>query len=41
MLLAQAFPNLTGAQIVDLLLRTAREVGTSGTDNVYGRGRWT
>lgn len=37
-LLAQAFPNLTGAQIVDLLLRTAREVGTSGTDDVYGRG---
>ncbi|MBN3559754.1 S8 family peptidase [Sphingomonas yabuuchiae] len=37
-LLAQAFPNLTGAQIADLLLRTAREAGTSGTDDVYGRG---
>lgn len=37
-LLAQAFPNLTGAQIVDLLLRTARDVGPAGTDNVYGRG---
>ncbi len=38
LLLAQAFPNLTGAQIADLLLRTAREAGNSGTDSVYGRG---
>jgi len=37
-LLAQAFPNLTGAQIVDLLLRSARDVGAAGTDPVYGRG---
>ncbi|WP_295631112.1 S8 family peptidase [Novosphingobium sp.] len=37
-LLAQAFPNLTGAQIVDLLLRTARDAGTVGTDAIYGRG---
>lgn len=37
-LLAQAFPNLTGAQIVDLLLKTARDSGASGTDDVYGRG---
>ncbi|MFN3457765.1 MAG: S8 family serine peptidase [Novosphingobium sp.] len=37
-LLAQAFPNLTGTQIVDLLLRTARDAGTAGTDAVYGRG---
>jgi hypothetical protein len=37
-LLAQAFPNLTGAQIADLLLRTAREAGTGGTDSIYGRG---
>ncbi|KQR88220.1 hypothetical protein ASG07_04140 [Sphingomonas sp. Leaf343] len=37
-LLAQAFPNLTGAQIVDLLLTTARDVGQTGTDSVYGRG---
>ncbi|WP_267433744.1 S8 family peptidase [Sphingomonas sp. GM_Shp_1] len=37
-LLAQAFPNLTGAQIADLLLRTAREAGGSGTDGIYGRG---
>jgi hypothetical protein len=37
-LLAQAFPNLTGAQIVDLLYRTARDAGTAGVDNVYGNG---
>lgn len=37
-LLADAFPNLTGAQIVDLLLRTAEDLGTAGTDPIYGRG---
>ena len=37
-LVAQAFPNLTGQQIVDLLLRTARDAGATGTDPVYGRG---
>ncbi|VXC62076.1 S8 family peptidase [Sphingomonas sp. AX6] len=37
-LLAQAFPNLTGQQIVDLLLTTARDVGAAGTDAIYGRG---
>lgn len=37
-LLAQAFPNLTGAQIVDLLLTSARDAGNAGTDAVYGRG---
>ncbi|MCX7283059.1 MAG: S8 family serine peptidase, partial [Novosphingobium sp.] len=37
-LLAQAFPNLTGTQIVDLLLRSARDAGAAGTDGVYGRG---
>ena len=37
-LLAQAFPNLTGAQIVQLLLTTARDAGAAGTDPVYGRG---
>lgn len=37
-LIAQAFPNLTGAQIVDLLLSTARDAGTIGTDSTYGRG---
>ncbi len=37
-LLRQAFPNLTGTQVVDLLLRTARDAGASGTDSTYGRG---
>ncbi len=37
-LLAQAFPNLTGAQIVNLLLTTARDAGVAGTDDIYGRG---
>ena len=37
-LLAQAFPTLTGAQIVEILLDTARDAGASGTDRTYGRG---
>ncbi len=37
-LLAQAFPNLTGKQIVDLLYATARDVGDAGVDAIYGRG---
>ncbi|MCE2729185.1 MAG: S8 family serine peptidase, partial [Sphingomonadaceae bacterium] len=37
-LLAQAFPNLTGAQIVNLLLTSARDAGDPGTDAIYGRG---
>jgi len=37
-LLAQAFPNLSGAEIVNLLLTTARDAGAPGTDTVYGRG---
>ncbi len=37
-LLAQAFPNLTGKQIVDLLYATARDVGDPGVDAIYGRG---
>lgn len=37
-LLAQAFPNLSGQQMVDLLLRTARDAGTPGVDATYGRG---
>lgn len=37
-LLAQAFPNLSGAQIVDLLHRTARDVGAPGVDPIYGNG---
>lgn len=37
-LLAQAFPNLTGAQIVQLLYATARDAGAAGVDPVYGHG---
>lgn len=37
-LLAQAFPNLTGRQIVDLLYRTATDLGDPGVDAVFGRG---
>ncbi|HEV2080738.1 MAG TPA: S8 family peptidase [Allosphingosinicella sp.] len=37
-LLAQAFPNLTGQQIVKLLLTTATDMGAPGTDNIFGRG---
>jgi subtilisin family serine protease len=37
-LLIEAFPNLTGKQAVDLLLRSARDAGAPGTDTIYGRG---
>jgi hypothetical protein len=37
-LLKQAFPNLTGAQMVSLLLSSARDAGATGTDTTYGRG---
>jgi hypothetical protein len=37
-LLAQAFPSLTGAQIVQLLYATARDAGAPGVDPIYGRG---
>lgn len=37
-LLASAFPNLSGAQIVDLLFSSATDAGAAGTDAVYGRG---
>ena len=37
-LLAQAFPNLTGRQIADILLRSAFDVGDFGADAVFGRG---
>ncbi|WP_336987185.1 S8 family peptidase [Altererythrobacter aquiaggeris] len=37
-LLAQAFPNLTGAQIVEILLNSARDAGAAGADALYGRG---
>ena len=37
-LLASAFPNLTGAQIVDILLRSADDAGAAGRDAVFGNG---
>jgi len=37
-LLAQAFPNLSGAQIVELLLTSADDLGALGTDPEFGRG---
>lgn len=37
-LLIQAFPNLTATQVVDILLRTARDAGAAGIDTTYGRG---
>ncbi len=37
-LLAQAFPNLTAAQIVALLYRTATDLGAAGVDATYGNG---
>jgi hypothetical protein len=37
-LLAQAFPNLTGAQIVSILYASARDAGAAGVDSVYGQG---
>lgn len=37
-LLAQAFPNLTGAEIVQILYASARDVGAAGVDPIYGRG---
>jgi subtilisin family serine protease len=37
-LLAQAFPALAGAQIAEILLRSADDLGAPGVDAVYGRG---
>src|SRR5439155_14764894 len=37
-LMAQAFPNLTGKQIVDILFRSATDLGATGVDSIYGRG---
>jgi hypothetical protein len=38
-LVAGAFPTMSNIQIVDLLLRTADDLGAPGTDAVFGRGR--
>jgi subtilisin family serine protease len=37
-LLAQAFPNLTGQQIAQLLFESADDLGTTGIDAIFGRG---
>ena len=38
-LMAQAFPNLTGKQITDILFKSADDLGAAGIDPIYGRGR--
>jgi hypothetical protein len=38
-LMADAFPNLTGKQIADILFTSADDLGASGVDTVYGHGR--
>ncbi|MEO7276598.1 MAG: S8 family peptidase [Sphingomicrobium sp.] len=38
-LLAQAFPNLTGKQIVQLLFNSADDLGDAGVDSIFGHGR--
>ena len=38
-LMAQAFPNLTGKQIVSILFQTADDLGAAGVDSIYGHGR--
>ena len=37
-LLASAFPNLTGQQIMAILLSSADDAGAAGTDPIFGRG---
>ncbi|HPF45576.1 MAG TPA: S8 family peptidase [Emcibacteraceae bacterium] len=37
-LLMEAFPNLTAAQVADLLFTTATDLGDPGVDAIYGRG---
>jgi len=37
-LLMQAFPNLTAAEVAEILFETARDLGAAGTDEVYGLG---
>jgi hypothetical protein len=37
-LLAQAFPNLSANEIVEILLDSARDVGAAGTDDIHGVG---
>lgn len=37
-ILKGAWPNLTGSQIADILLKTATDIGAVGVDEIYGRG---
>ncbi|WP_138379258.1 S8 family peptidase [Luteithermobacter gelatinilyticus] len=37
-LLFQAFPNLTGPEVAELLYTTATDLGAEGVDVIYGRG---
>ena len=37
-LLLDLFPNLTGAELAELLLSSARDVGSPGVDSTFGRG---
>lgn len=37
-LLLDGFPNITGRDAVDILLRSARDMGEPGTDTTFGRG---
>ena len=36
--MAQAFPNLTGKQIVEILFNSADDLGETGVDSIYGHG---
>jgi len=37
-LIMEAWPDLTGEEVVDLILSTAIDLGDPGTDSIYGRG---
>ena len=38
-LMAQAFPTLTGKQIVEILFNSADDLGATGVDAIYGQGK--
>ncbi|RZV47505.1 MAG: hypothetical protein EX258_09430, partial [Sphingomonadaceae bacterium] len=38
-LLAEAFPNLTPQEITQILFESADDLGTAGTDRIFGQGR--
>jgi hypothetical protein len=38
-LMAQAFPNLKGSEIVSILFQTGDDLGATGVDSTYGHGR--